>query len=99
MANPLSLAWTDTSPSIHFVERIPMGCVGTLLIGEVCGGPMHPRLIAFLLVSLMLIAPAIGLSESMLEENEVSDSSARSVNHSLLWGAHVAGSGSTDSVM
>ena len=99
MANPLSLAWTDTSPSIHFVERIPTGCVGTLLIGEVCEEPMHPRLVAFLLVSLMLIAPAIGLSESMLEENEVSDSSARSVNHSLLWGAHVAGSGSTDSVM
>ena len=60
---------------------------------------MRPRLVAFLLVSLMLIAPAIGLSESMLEENEVSDSSARSANHSLLWGAHVAGSGSTDSVM
>ncbi|MCS5536264.1 MAG: SBBP repeat-containing protein, partial [Candidatus Poseidoniales archaeon] len=60
---------------------------------------MRPRLVAFFLVGLMLIAPAIGLSESLLEENKISDSSARSTNNALLWGAHVAGSGSTDSVM
>ena len=60
---------------------------------------MHPRLVAFLLVSLMLIAPAIGLSESLLEDEPILESSARSTNNALLWGAHVAGSGSTDSVM
>ena len=60
---------------------------------------MHPRLVAFLLVSLMLIAPAIGLSESLLEDEPLLESSARSTNNALLWGAHVAGSGSTDSVM
>ena len=58
---------------------------------------MHPRLVAFLLVSLMLIAPAIGLSESLLEDEPILESSARSTNNALLWGAHVAGSGSTDS--
>ena len=60
---------------------------------------MRPRLVAFLLVSLMLISLEIGLSESLLEEDKISASSARSSNNSLLWGAHVAGSGSTDSVM
>jgi len=60
---------------------------------------MHPRFVAFLLVSLMVIAPAIGLSESLLEEDNIPENSARSTNNALLWGAHVAGSGSTDSVM
>jgi len=60
---------------------------------------MRLQYVAFFLVGLMLIAPAIGLSESMLEEQTESESSARSTSNALLWGAQVAGSGSTDAVM
>ncbi len=60
---------------------------------------MRTQNVAFLLVGLMLIAPAIGMTESLLEEHTVSESSARSTSNTLLWGGHVAGSGSTDSVM
>ena len=59
---------------------------------------MRPHYVAFFLVGLMLIAPAIGLSESVLEDHSESETSARSSSNALLWGAQVAGSGSTDSV-
>ena len=59
---------------------------------------MRPYYVAFFLVGLMLIAPAIGLSESVLEDHSESETSARSSSNALLWGAQVAGSGSTDSV-
>ena len=60
---------------------------------------MRPPLVAFFLVSLMILAPAVALSESTLEESPKSKETSRSSNNALLWGAHVAGSGSTDSVM
>ena len=54
--------------------------------------------IALFLVGLMLLAPAIGFSESQLEDDIQPSNSARSTSNALLWGAHVSGSGSTDSV-
>ena len=54
--------------------------------------------IALFLVGLMLLAPAIGFSESQLEDDIEPSNSARSTSNALLWGAHVSGSGSTDSV-
>jgi len=59
---------------------------------------MRQRHVAFFLVLLMLIAPAIGLVENTFEIDEESNSSPRSTSNALLWGAHVAGSGSTDSI-
>ena len=59
---------------------------------------MRQRHIAFFLVLLMLIAPAIGLAENTLEIDEESNISPRSSSNALLWGANIAGSSSTDSI-
>ena len=59
---------------------------------------MRQRHVAFFLVMLMLIAPAIGLTENTIEMDEKSNSSARSTGNALLWGVNIAGSSSTDSV-
>ena len=60
---------------------------------------MSPRHLALILVGIMLLAPAICFTDSLVESNEMKSTSSRSSNNALLWGAHVAGSSSTDSVM
>ena len=60
---------------------------------------MRCQYIALFLVGLMIVAPAIGFSENHLNDEVEMSTSARSSSNALLWGAHVAASGSTDSIM